>query len=338
MTTLNPFLSSDAFSLTSLTDAINIMPNMYGRIAQLNLMPFRPVTTRSIMVEEQAGVLNLIQSRPVGSPGWNNKMGKRTVRTFTIPHFPLDDQILPAEYDGIRAFGSENAAMGYTQVMNNHLQTIKNKHDITLEYLRMGALKGVIVDADTAEIYDLYTEFGISQESQSFAFASSDTEIREKCLDVIRHIEDNLKGEVYTGVRALCGETFFNSLISHDHVKEVYLNHAAAINAMGGDVRKGFNFGGITFEEYRGTATDKDGNARAFLTATEAIAFPEGTQETFCTYVAPGDFAGTVNTMGTPYYAKLEPRKFDRGVDIHTQSNVLPMCKRPGVLVTLTSS
>ncbi|HNN17418.1 MAG TPA: major capsid protein, partial [Giesbergeria sp.] len=37
-----------------------------------------------------------------------------------------------------------------------------------------------------------------------------------------------------------------------------------------------------------------------------------------------------------PLYAKQEPRKFDRGTDLHTQSNPLPMCHRPGVLVKLT--
>ncbi|MGD7215362.1 major capsid protein, partial [Ralstonia pseudosolanacearum] len=33
--------------------------------------------------------------------------------------------------------------------------------------------------------------------------------------------------------------------------------------------------------------------------------------------------------------AKQEPRQFGRGTDVHTQSNPLPMCLRPGVLVKL---
>ena len=48
------------------------------------------------------------------------------------------------------------------------------------------------------------------------------------------------------------------------------------------------------------------------------------------------DFNETVNTIGQTLYAKQEPRKFDRGTDLHTQSNPLPMCHRPGVLVKLT--
>jgi ClpP class serine protease len=56
---------------------------------------------------------------------------------------------------------------------------------------------------------------------------------------------------------------------------------------------------------------------------------------TFSTYVAPADFNETVNTLRQPLYAKHEPRKFDRGTDLHTQSKPLPMCHRPGVLVKL---
>ena len=69
MPTLNPFLSNPAFSMASLTAAINILPNLYGRVNQLNLMPEKGVTTRTIMVEEQNGVLTLLPTKPVGSPG-----------------------------------------------------------------------------------------------------------------------------------------------------------------------------------------------------------------------------------------------------------------------------
>lgn len=54
--------------------------------------------------------------------------------------------------------------------------------------------------------------------------------------------------------------------------------------------------------------------------------------------MAPADFNETVNTLGQPLYAKQDSRKFERGTDLHTQSNPLPMCHRPGVLVKLTMS
>ncbi len=39
----------------------------------------------------------------------------------------------------------------------------------------------------------------------------------------------------------------------------------------------------------------------------------------------------------TRFIAKQAPRQFDRGTDLHTQSNPLPMCHRPGVLIKLTA-
>ena len=41
----NPF-QSPAFSMTALTAAINILPNQFGKLDQLNLMPARPVRFR----------------------------------------------------------------------------------------------------------------------------------------------------------------------------------------------------------------------------------------------------------------------------------------------------
>ena len=99
-----------------------------------------------------------------------------------------------------------------------------------------------------------------------------------------------------------------------------------------------FTFAGVTFEEYLGQASDVDGNVRKFIASGEGHAFPEGTVDTFATYFAPADFNETVNTLGQPLYAKQEPREFGRGTDLHTQSNPLPMCHRPGLLVKLLAS
>ena len=49
--------------------------------------------------------------------------------------------------------------------------------------------------------------------------------------------------------------------------------------------------------------------------------------------IAPGDFIETVNTRGIKIYAKQERMKFDKGIELHTQSNVLYMCTRPAALV-----
>ncbi|HXG49293.1 MAG TPA: major capsid protein [Methylomirabilota bacterium] len=328
---LNPF-DHTAFDMAALTAAINKIPNQYGRLEQLNLMPPQGVRTRTIIIEEMSGVLNLLPTQPVGAPGTVGTTGKRKVRSFVIPHIPHDDAVLPEEVQGIRAFGSETETDALANLLALKLQNMRNKHAITLEHLRMGALKGIILDADGSTLYDLYAEFGITPKTVNFALTTASTEVLTKVLEVKRHIEDNLKGEFMTGVMCLCSSGFFDALTTHTKVKEAYARWQQG-QVLFSDNRTGFTFGGVTFEEYRGQATDAAGNVRKFIADDEAHFFPLGTANTFRTYFAPADFNETANTLGLPLYAKQEPRKFGRGTDLHTQSNPLPICLRPEVLV-----
>ncbi|MGB5217115.1 MAG: major capsid protein [Smithella sp.] len=338
MEILNPFEADNAFNVADLSMAIQMLPNNYGRMRELNVFPGKGVTQRTILVEENNGVLNLLPTRPVGAPGTENRMGKRKVRSFVIPHIPLDDVIRPEEFSGVREFGQSSATKTLQTVMNDHLQTGRNKFGITIEHLRMGALKGSILDADGSELYNLFTEFGVSENTVDFALATTTTNIAAKCRAVLRLVEDNLKGETMSEVRCLVDATFFDAFIGHANVEKFYVNWQAAAAIAGKDPRKGFSFGGITWEEYRGQATDMDGNTRLFLASKTGRAFPMGTMDTFRTFYAPADFLETVNTVGQEIYAKQAMEKMGRWVDVHMQSNALPICARPSVLVKVYSS
>jgi hypothetical protein len=53
-------------------------------------------------------------------------------------------------------------------VVNNHLQDMKVRHDLTQEWMMLGALKGIILDGDGDVMYDLYKEFGIQKKVIEF--------------------------------------------------------------------------------------------------------------------------------------------------------------------------
>lgn len=336
----NPF-ENPAFGMASLTAAINLLPNRYGRLEELGLFAPKPVRTRTVVVEEKAGVLTLLPSRPVGSPGTVGIRGKRTLRSFVIPHIPHDDVVLPEEVQGLRAFGTESEFASIATVLAEHLDTMRAKHAATLEYLRMGALKGIVIDADGGELVNLYTEFKIVPKTLSFKLNVDTTSVLDKCLELKRYMTKNLAGERMSTIQVLVSPEFFSALVNHPNVKAAYQLWQDG-QALRSDMRAGFPFAGITFEEYAGEASTADGSggwiSQRFIAEGEAHAFPLGTIDTFATYYAPADFNETVNTLGQPLYAKQEPRKFDRGTDLHTQSNPLPICQRPGLLVRLTAS
>ena len=64
---LNPF-DAGGYSLAEMTEALNIMPNVYTRLGQMGLFRFEGVTQRSVVIEQAEGVLNLLPSVPLGGP------------------------------------------------------------------------------------------------------------------------------------------------------------------------------------------------------------------------------------------------------------------------------
>ena len=129
----DPF-NSPAFNLAEMTAAINVLPNTYGRVGELGLFVPKGVSQRTVIVEEKNGTLGLIQSAAPGAPGQVNRSGSRKSRSFVVPHFPLDDLILPEDVAGVRAFGSQTSAETVASRVNDKLSDMKAKHDITHEW------------------------------------------------------------------------------------------------------------------------------------------------------------------------------------------------------------
>jgi len=62
MLLINPF-NNDLFTAAELTDAINAIPNQYGRLGEMGLFTVRGVATDTVTVEERGGVLRLLPSK-----------------------------------------------------------------------------------------------------------------------------------------------------------------------------------------------------------------------------------------------------------------------------------
>jgi hypothetical protein len=330
---------SDAFSAVELTRSISVVPNLYGRLNELNLFPSEPIPTTSVAVTYENGVLNLLPTKPRGAPATQGQTGRRQARVFAIPHIPHEDLVTAGDVQDRMAYGGAYAMDSVVEFVNRKLITMRNKHSITLEHLRMGALNGVVLDADGGTLVDFFAEFGVTQKSVNFALAVAATDVNAKIREVVRHIEDNLLGEVMTGVHCLCSPEFFDALIAHPEIKEAYKFYATVQNPLQRDVRRAFEHQGVTFEEYRGFATqlNADGTTttRRFIAAGHARFFPVGTTETFATYFAPADIIGQENLPPSTevYVAQALDPEFARWVKLHTQSNPLPVVKRPALLV-----
>jgi len=318
--------SSDAFSVVSLTDAILKAPYKPGRIGMMGLFRERGISTTTAIIEEKDGRLSLLQTSPRGAPP--NALGpnSRRARALLVPHIQLESNILADEVQNIRAFGSENQVAGVQAVVNERLVEMRANVEVTLEYQRIGAIKGLILDADGSTLFDLFTEFGVSQQTYGFDPAA---DVRAQAVDIARLIEDELGAEPVSGLRAFCGAHFFDRLIAAAPVVTSLQYQESA--QLRGDLRAGFQYGGITWEEYRGSV-----GGVAFIPDGEAYVFPEASN-IFKTYFAPADFMETVNTPGLPIYAKqVADDELNRWVRLHVQSNPLSINVRPRTVVKVS--
>jgi hypothetical protein len=343
MPTLDVF-NSDVFSLRSLVAAIEALPYQPGRIGELGLFASSGIFTTTVQVEEIDGILSLIATSPYGAPA-PDPLGasKRRMRPFNVPHLARESKIFAAEVQGIRSFGTESEAQLVQALVNQRLSQLRAMHEVTLEYHRMGAIQGKILDADgTSTVVDLFSEFGKSQQTHDFNLSTATLDVRGRCTAALRLIEAELGGSTYSGARALCSSGFFDTFVGHAIVMQSFQYQEGMV--LRSDLRRGFVYGGITWEEYRGSVNKPDGSAAVdFIAANTAYLIPEGVQTVlgplFQTYNAPADFEETVNTLGLPMYAKIaRDPEFQRWVKIHSQSNPLNLCLKPRAVIKLTKS
>ncbi|MBP6677474.1 MAG: major capsid protein [Paracoccus sp.] len=334
----NPF-DAGGYSLAEMTQAINILPNLYTRLGELGLFRFEGVSQRSVIIEQIEGVLNLLPSVSLGGPATVGSREARAMRSFALPWIPHDDVILPADIQGVPAIGAFDEADPLVSVMTRKLTLMRRKHAQTREYMEMNALRGIVKDGAGTTLYNYFTEFGIAQISVDFVLGTAGTNIQGKVREVLRAVEDNLLGESMSGVHALVSREFFDKLISHPKTEEAYKFYAATgAQPLRQDVRRNFPFAGILFEEYAGAVTLSTKASERLVPANEGIAFPTGTMDTFTTYGGPANLLETANTIGLPLYARqhLDPK--GRWIDLMTEASILPVNKRPRLAIRLHSS
>lgn len=325
---------SDQFSLRALTAAIQKAPYKPRRIAELGLFEEMGISETKISIEQRDGQLSLIQSTPRGAPASTLGDAKRTAFAFDIRQLAREATIMADEVQNVRAFGSDNESEGIQAKVNLKLSELRAMHEVTLERLRMGAIKGIILDADgTTTIYNLFTEFGVVQQTATLTpndASDGGDALRAEIVAAQRLVEAELGNEPISGYRAFCGKDFFDDIRADLGVVQTlrYADPQALLQQQAN--ARSFMYGGVVWEEYRGAT-----GGTAFVPDSEAYLLPEGT-DIFKTYFAPADFVETVNTIGLPLYAKQRMMDFDRGVIIHSQSNPLAICTRPRAVVKLT--
>jgi len=325
--------NSSAFSMTSLTGAVEKIDYKPQLLGQLGIFEPMPVRTRTVFVDRRDGKLTLIPSSPVGAPPKELVVDPRNAVPLKTTRLAEGFTLYAEEIQGIRAFGSDSE---FAQVQAEYLKrmgSVRDDMDLTHEFHRLGALQGLLLDADgTTVIYNYFTEFGVTEAAAiDFELDVATTNIRQKTADLIRSMNRSAKGAFTpsTAIHALAGDAFYDALVQHPTVEKTYQNWAAAADLRQDRTWQSFTYAGVTWHNYRGT----DDNSTVAIDPDEAKFFPVGAKDVFKKAMAPAEFGPFVNTLGKDTYAMNIP---DRDRQAWTRGELysypLYFCQRPDVL------
>jgi len=327
--------NSNAFSMTSLTGAVERLDYIPQTLGQLGIFTPMPVRTRNIFVDRREGFLTLIGTSALGAPPEELMQDDRDAVTLRTTRLTKGFTMYAHEVEGIRAYGSETEMVQVQAEYLRRMSRVRNDMDLTHEYHRLGALQGLLLDADgTTVIYDYFAEFDVTPPTViDFNFTTSTTNIRQICNDLVRSLVRGSGGAVTNAsqIHALAGDNFYDQLIDHPTVRATYLNWAAAADLRKGTAFDSFSYGGITFHNYRGT----NDNSTVAIDPDEAKFFPVGAPDVFKKAMAPAEFGPFINTPGQDTYAMnildLQRMAWTRG---ELYSYPLYFCQRPDALRT----
>ena len=324
--------NDDAFSMVELTAALDKVPYKPQFLGELAIFESRPVRTVEVSIEKRDNKLALIQTSERGAPPTPRSNEKRDIRSFQTVRLAHDDTIYAHEIQNIRAFGSESELQQVQQDVARRMEYLRQDVELTHENMRLGAVQGIVTDADGSTLRNWYTEWGIVQAAEiDFELDDTSTNVRGKCQEVIRAMQRNAKGAWLptTQVHSLCADEFYDALIDHTRVRDTYLNWAAATELRDNQAFRSFPFSGIFFHNYRGT----DDNSTVAVASDKAKFFPVGARGAFQVAWSPGESFDFVNTPGRPTYSMMIPdRDRNSWVKVEEYSYPLFICTRPEML------
>jgi len=334
----------DAFSAQNMTAGIDregYVPTLLSQIPDLWVPPpLGQPTSKWIFVEERDNQPVLIQTSPRGAEPSSGRTDEksRKVTPFMVPRLARSRRIEASEVAGIRAFGQLSVMQSLDMMLARKQYLIQKDMSLTWENMRLGAVQGIVKDADGTVIYNYATQFGQSipgEETWTLSASVDDGSIRTHCSVMRRAILRALKGMGGNGVsiHGLASDTFWDALMASLEVRHTWQYAMQATKLQENAAWQSFNYGGITFWNYRGT----DDNSTVAVPEDKCKFFPAGAgifQEVFAPADERFEFVGTPGQEAYSWIVLDEKR--NEWADVEMRSYPLFMCTQPSALGSAT--
>lgn len=287
------------------------------------------IETTSALIERAGEVIDFIPTVPRGGPGQGSHRPQRGGVTVNAVHIKHSDSVLADQVQDVRAMG-RTSLDSPAELQKRTLMAMKKNLVWTQAMHRLGAIKGLVLDADGSTLLDMFALWGLSQQTVSFDLDEAGTNLALKGVDVERKSQDALVGGAPTEYVGLASPTFMDALRAHAYYEKVL--QFAAPSQLLQNYRTGITVGNIAFVEVRAPA-----GSPVAIEDNTAYVVPKGQGILLARY-APADWNETVNTLGLPFYAKAQALPMDRGYSLEAQTNPFHVVTHPRAIIKVTAS
>lgn len=333
----------DAFTQASMIRSLDRRPYIPGMLD--SIIGFEPVraTADTVYIISRQRYNNLIRSTLRGAPIEMATPDDKNARPLRIPRLAKGDKLFAHELANVTPLEDETEADRALAMTADKQEKLIEDTELTFEFQRLGAVNGIVLDTDGSTLVNFYTEFGISVpsdislgiSSSSLALGALRTAIASNVTLPIARASGAGNSPRF-GVKALCGDTFWFTLVNHPSVVATYMNYAAAAELRGDvGVWESFNFGGVEWVHYRGT----DDATTIAISTNKAKVFPVGVPGMWQHIMGPmNESIPLVGQPGRRYYPFLEKDKSEKQQWVQPEIYSYPLFvnARPDLVLTVT--
>lgn len=214
------------FDCTEMTAAVNKLPALpvYFR----RLFEVKGVKTTTVSLDIRKGRIVLIgdSERNTAPESLAGRGAKREWMHLSCAHLAMSDTLAPEDLQDVRAFGSTEP-ISVAEVYNDKMQQLKDNMTATMEFHRLGAIKGVVLDANgTTVLHDIFNTFGVTKKKMDISFpktaADDANPILTSILNAKRHVEAAMGGTPFSHIECIIGSDAYDMLTSHKLVREYF--------------------------------------------------------------------------------------------------------------------
>ncbi|WP_417582907.1 major capsid protein [Pelagibacterium sp.] len=337
MDQLLDIFSGEAFSLTAMTKAVISMDYSEGALADILEFEDDQSPTPDFTLDKEHGEIYVLPALGENEPAPEGKRNKRTAHKMPIPRYAEAATMPNREFMAVRQTGNGNPQIVEME-RDKRLMMALRRLAKTEEWIRFGAMTGVIYDANRTDVLvNLRTELGVDQQATATWNLSAASFNTNEALTELKEQSEDSQGDFNPDDYVLvCGRNAFKNIRKHKSTVAAFseLTNLAFLKA--DDRKKGFVLSSSDETDVRlvsyGKERGNDGNP--FLAANKAYFCPKapGLWNFVSGPTDIGEFLGAI----LPFYTAKEPMEYNKGLKALVEMYRIAYCARPGSVIEVT--